>query len=169
MEFEDINITPIMNLFVILIPFLLLSAAFVKLAALDTKLPVAAADSSEEPKLALTLRITKKGYELAVMESRGKKRRASKPKLIKIPKREKAYDYDKLHKHLVMIKKRHPDEFQISMAPDNDTEYDAIIQTMDAVRKLGSSDPEIIRTGTDGKKVKANFLFPDIVFAAISG
>ncbi len=35
----EINITPVMNIFVILIPFLLLTATFVKIAIIDLSLP----------------------------------------------------------------------------------------------------------------------------------
>jgi len=40
-EAEEINLIPVMNLFVCLIPFLLLTAAFVKLGAVETELPKA--------------------------------------------------------------------------------------------------------------------------------
>ena len=38
-EPADINLTPVMNLFVVLIPFLLLSAAFFHVSVIPTSLP----------------------------------------------------------------------------------------------------------------------------------
>ena len=41
-ETKDVDVTPVMNVFVILIPFLLLMAVFTKIAIIDFSLPSAA-------------------------------------------------------------------------------------------------------------------------------
>lgn len=47
-EAEELNLIPVMNLFVCLIPFLLMSAAFVKMGAVDAETPSRGAPSSEQ-------------------------------------------------------------------------------------------------------------------------
>ena len=47
-EAEELNLIPVMNLFVCLIPFLLMSAAFVQLGAVDAETPSRGAPASEE-------------------------------------------------------------------------------------------------------------------------
>lgn len=48
-EADEINLIPVMNLFVCLIPFLLLTAAFVRLGAVETELPKAGELSEAKP------------------------------------------------------------------------------------------------------------------------
>ena len=70
---QEMNILPIMNVFMILVPFLLLSAAFIQLAIVDTSLPARGKSISsqdvetpkDKPKLNLTVFLQDDGFILA--------------------------------------------------------------------------------------------------------
>lgn len=56
---------PLMNLFIVLIPLLLLSAVFIEVSVIDMALPSAAeAASAEEARLDLTVRIGERAYRV---------------------------------------------------------------------------------------------------------
>lgn len=48
---DDLNLIPIMNLFVCLLPFLLLSAAFTQFGAVDSELPSSGSEKQEQAQL----------------------------------------------------------------------------------------------------------------------
>lgn len=113
------NIAPMMNLMVILIPLLLSSAEFVKIGAIELKLPESSqggGGGSEEKvkqKLNLGIVITKKGFNLFHYfkeqdKEKGKKQEAasSDKKSVEIPKKKGKYDYVALNAALAKVKKR---------------------------------------------------------------
>jgi len=54
----DIEVMPLMNLFIVLIPLLLLSAVFIEVSVIDMALPSSAeAANAEDARLDLTVRI----------------------------------------------------------------------------------------------------------------
>ena len=69
-EMQELNLTPIMNLVTILIPFLIMAAQFVNLAVIDSTLPAIGPpsteppDPNEEPPLNLSLAITTEGITI---------------------------------------------------------------------------------------------------------
>ena len=67
-EENELNITPVMNIFLILVPFLLLTAVFLKLSILEFSLPNSTqAGEAQKPQnnLVVTiLAISEKGFEL---------------------------------------------------------------------------------------------------------
>jgi biopolymer transport protein ExbD len=127
-EPEEMNITAFMNLMVILVPFLLITAVFSRITILELNLPAAAA-ASPEVKRELQLEITIRPDRLDVGD-----RRAG---LIKsLPKTDKGYDYNGLSKVLWQVKEQFPDKTSATILSLPDTPYDTLVQTMDAVRAM---------------------------------
>jgi len=178
-EGEPLNLIPIMNLLSILIPFLTLSAVFMKLAVLPTTLP--ATDSAEattaepekkdqeEPKerLNLTVSIIKDGFVVA--GSGGVLGNAKNDGGPTITKKNNDYDYEALTKKLMEIKGKYPEEKDAILIPEmnlteDDTKidipYQIIISTMDAIR---SAPEPVVDTDGDGKADKV--LFPGVIFS----
>lgn len=128
---EDINLTPVMNVFMILIPFILLTTVFVKTAIINVYLPGNASEKKEmdktNPERILTLSMTGEGFSFSGL---GKE--------IQPIKREGngAYDFKLLNSHIAALKGRYPDyeEAIILFAPD--TPYDLVIKAMDATREV---------------------------------
>ncbi len=114
------NIAPMMNLMVILIPLLLSSAEFVKIGAIELKLPEASqaggdSDNSEDKevaKLDLGIVITRNGFNLfhyfKKTEENVKNEKKEVPevdKKVEIPKKDGKYDYHTLNAALAEVKK----------------------------------------------------------------
>ncbi|MFQ5603223.1 MAG: ExbD/TolR family protein [bacterium] len=129
---QDLNITPVMNIFLILIPFLLLTAVFVKIAVLEFSLPSIESQTGEpvnqEQKAVVTiLAIKEQGFEL---KSQG-------VKFSFINKKEQKFDFQTLVEKLRAVKKRHKETEDIIIAPQEAIKYDTIIKVMDRCRENG--------------------------------
>ena len=163
-EWVHTNITPMMNLMVVLIPLLLTSAEFVKLGVIELNLPPAAVGpkaktmkglpQEERRKLDLAVTITDKGFfissSLAVLSGR----RKGEPS---VPLINGKYDFKTLSLELYEIKKKadgkFPDSNKIILMAEPDINYQTVVSTMDAARSV------VI----DGKIVE---LFPKVSLSA---
>ena len=146
-ELVHTNITPMMNLMVVLIPLLLTSAEFVRLGIIELNLPPAAVGPEAEmlaelpqedmKNLDLTITITDRGFfissSLAVLGGE----QAGEPS---IPLVDGVYDFQELSEKLYEIKtratSRFPDANQIIIMAEPDIDYQSVISTMDASRSM---------------------------------
>jgi len=132
----DVNLTAVMNIFLILIPFLILTAAFVKLAIIDFSIPTTGggSDSAQPPpkeKMILTVIDIKANGELQ-LKSTGSKFEPIHPTNTK-----ERYDYKKLASQLRELKFKYQAIEDIILIPDVEVKYDIIIQVMDQCRENG--------------------------------
>ncbi|MFQ5824269.1 MAG: ExbD/TolR family protein [bacterium] len=135
---EDVNITPVMNIFLILIPFLLLTAVFVKIAVIEFSLPSvdkkAGGSETKQNKAVVTiLAINEKGFEL-------KTQGAKYPIIFK---KHDNFDFQTLVAKLKEVKRLHKDAEDIIIAPQAYIKYDTIIKVMDRCRENGFSNISI--------------------------
>jgi len=113
------NIAPMMNLMVILIPLLLSSAEFIKIGAIELKLPEASqgggdagSDANEKAKLNLGIVVTEKGFNLyhyfkeTDTTSGEEDSTVNVKKDIEIPLKDGKYDYEALNSQLAEIKRK---------------------------------------------------------------
>ena len=142
----ELNITAFMNLMVVLVPFLLMTAVFSHITILDLNLPPPGSEADQPKKPPFELRLTIRSNMLVLSDNqRG---------LIKrIPKRDKAHNYALLKQTLKQIKARFPDKTALTILAEKNTRYDDLIQAMDASRSY--------QTLYQGEQVYAE-LFPDI-------
>lgn len=173
----ELNITPIMNLFVILIPFLLLSAVFIQVAVVPNSIPNIQAASSpklkEKKTLELQLIMNNAGYTIigrgGVLDlGSGKKFKGST-----IPKVNGEFDALTLNKVLYKIRQAHPSKAKdepLIVYPKANVKYQEIIQTMDAARELWDEGGQLAyKDGQDeeGNTIKVTTeLFPNVVIGA---
>ncbi len=144
----ELDITAFMNLMVILVPFLLITAVFSQVNILEMSLPKAAdeAQAPEEPP-AFLLEIVLRQDVIEVSDRPGRLLKA-------FPKREDgSYDFQAISKLLQILKSRFPDEQVAMLMLEPDVEYDYLIKMMDVVR--------VVEVEQNGKTVQAE-LFPDI-------
>lgn len=144
---EELNITTFLNLMVVLIPFLLLNAVFAQVSVLQLNLPSSEApppSEEDKPKLALEVLIYGDRYEVVD--------RNTGPLKI-VPSTDAGHDADALRGFLTEVKERFPDTTDVTLLAEDDTPYELLIQTMDAVRYY--------HVQINGQLVKRN-LFPDI-------
>ncbi|WP_207062812.1 biopolymer transporter ExbD [Motiliproteus sp. SC1-56] len=150
-EPPEIDVTAFMNLMVVLIPFLLLSAAFNHLTMFELYLPAASAEAQAEPDKrlpALTLELRATGISLQVDGRRD----------ALIPDLDGGEpDTQELQARLRPLKNRYPALTQISILSEAQIPYARIIEVMDAVRAM-----QIEESGP-GYRLE---LFPDIALGA---
>jgi len=131
---DDVNVTPVMNLFLVLIPFLLLTAEFIKISVHELALPSKSQQTTQAPEknkkelVIILLRIDEKGFEL----------KAPFMKPPKIPMQSgKKYDWAQLETELQKIKKRHGSTEDITIQPSELIQYETIVNLMDKCRDSG--------------------------------
>jgi biopolymer transport protein ExbD len=141
----EMNITAFMNLMVILVPFLLITAVFTRMTILELNLPPASSGSNaKKQELQLEVIIRKDALELGERSSGVLKR---------LERNEKGYDYKGLSQALQALKERFPDKTNITILSEPNTSYDTLVQVMDASRLLEKAQ---------GGSVVRYELFPDI-------
>ena len=132
-EETELNLTAVMNIFLILIPFLLLTAVFVRIAVLELTLPSldkkGPAAHTEQPKSTIIniLKISESGFELNSPEI----------KFQKLNKTETDYDWQALSSQLTRIKEKYPESEDILISSENSIRYHTIISVMDKCRDAG--------------------------------
>lgn len=126
-ETAELNITAFMNLMVILVPFLLITAVFSRLAVLELNLP----GSSDEP-----VEPEEQTFQLEVIVRQDKIEVGDRNQgLLGIyPNTGDGYDYAALAEKLAQLKERYPRKTDAAILLEQDISYDTIVQIMDTVR-----------------------------------
>ena len=145
-ETAELNITAFMNLMVILVPFLLITAVFSRLAILELNLPGSSTEPADPQELTFQLEVTVRQARIEVGDR-------NLGALGIYPNADDGYDYDALSKKLSEIKDSYPDKTDVSILLESEIPYDTLVQVMDRVRVA-----EIV--AEDG--VERKDLFPDI-------
>lgn len=126
MEAEEMNITAFMNLMVILVPFLLITAVFSRVAILELNLP-ASASGNPPPTQTVSIEVTIRRDALEVgSREQGVIRR--------IARRTDGAEFRELSDIMQSIKSRFPDKLDATVLAESDTAYDTLVQVMDSVR-----------------------------------
>lgn len=126
-EAEELNITAFLNLMVILVPFLLITAVFSRLTVLELNLPpLNAQNNSAEPiKLQLELVIREHSFDI---------QDANLGMIKRIERSGRASQWQQFSDAMVAIKTRFPDETGITLLLEPAIEYKTMIKVMDKVR-----------------------------------
>ena len=124
-ETPGLDVTTFLNLMVVLIPFLLISAVFSRVTIMELSVPTSAGESAlNKPNYTIEVIVRKAGLEIA----NGASVEAA------IPKKDEQYDMDMLSKILKRLKERYPEKEDATVLMEPEIEYNYLIQIMDAVR-----------------------------------
>jgi biopolymer transport protein ExbD len=145
-ETAELNITAFMNLMVILVPFLLITAVFSRLAILELNLPGSSTEPADPQELTFQLEVTVREAQIEVGDR-------NLGALGVYPNADDGYDYEALSQKLSEIKDSYPDKTDASILLESDISYDTLVQVMDRVRVA-----EIV----EEEGVVRKDLFPDI-------
>ena len=146
-ETAELNITAFMNLMVILVPFLLITAVFSRLTILELNLPGSSTEPVEPEEQVFQL-------EIIVRDDRIEVGDRNQGLLGVYPNSEAGeYDYQALTDKLVELKDRYEEKTDASILLESEIAYDTLVQVMDRVRIAESVEEESI--------VRRD-LFPDI-------
>lgn len=145
-ETPGLDVTTFLNLMVVLIPFLLISAVFSRVTIMELSIPDSSGGTSlNQPNLNIEVIVRKAGLEIA----NGNSVEAA------IANKEGQYDMDLLSRILVRLKERYPEKEDATVLMEPYIEYDYLIQIMDAVRGT--------RVKVDGsEEARKMVLFPNI-------
>jgi biopolymer transport protein ExbD len=133
----ELLLVPMIDIFTVLVTFLLMTAVFSRIAIMQIDLPSSAPAKPEEPKFRLEIIVRQDGFEL----SDGKQLIAS------IPKVNGAYDLNALNQHALAAKREHPDADTASVLSEPRVPYDELIQAMDAIRSAELPAADVLAAG----------------------
>jgi biopolymer transport protein ExbD len=117
---------PMIDIFTVLVTFLLMTAVFSRTVILQLNLPAAQTEFREPPP-GLQLEIMVRKDQLQVAD------RNTGP-LATLPNTAGGYNYDGLTDYLKRVKAKFPDKTDATILLEPDTLYDTVVQVMDRVR-----------------------------------
>lgn len=142
-----LEISAFLNLIVVLVPFLLSTAVFTRLAVVDMTLPAPGAPGAVQLEVdRLQLEVVIRADALEVGDRVGGLIR-------RIPNNSAGPDVAALNQLVRQLKLKFPQQRDASVLAEADTAYDRIVKVMDAVRSAHSMD---------GTQLMRAELFPDI-------
>ena len=144
----ELNITAFMNLMVILVPFLLITAVFSRLAILELNLPGSSSEPADPQEQTFQLEVIVRTDKIEVGDR-------NQGLLGIYPNSDDGYDYEALSTKLSELKDRYPQKTDAAILLEQDIAYDTLVQVMDRVRV----EEEIDETA---ESIVRSDLFPDI-------
>lgn len=166
-EPAELNITTFLNLMVVLVPFLLITAVFSRITILELSLPTdAGSNDTQKQQLMIEVIVRQKGIEIGngkQVLTRFPLLKESDVKLNIDDQGErdisKLYDLKLLSDFLVKIKGNYPDKTDATVLMEPDIEYRVLIRIMDAVRSTF-----VRQAGAEGEAdvLQQVVLFPNI-------
>ncbi len=164
----ELDILPFMNLMTLLIPFLLVSASFVSLATVGVAAPSYGTLEAPAEDLGLVIGVTDQGFVVRANEPLPGEQEVASIPLIDDPglcrirlcgsghdclAPETCHDGQELNELLLEVKRAHPGETSVVIAPEDDVSYQAVITAMDASREA---------IDEEGRRIS---LFPEVAMS----
>jgi biopolymer transport protein ExbD len=120
----ELLLVPLIDIFTVLVTFLLMTAVFSRIAIIELDLPSAGGAAVGAPAFRLEVIVRREGLELTNGSAR----------IAAIPKVDGAYDLATLARLALELKRDHPDVEDASVLLEPEIAYDDLIQVMDAIR-----------------------------------
>ncbi|HEX9291126.1 MAG TPA: biopolymer transporter ExbD [Anaeromyxobacteraceae bacterium] len=149
----ELNIVPYLDIVTNLVMFMLLSmTGLISLGVVNVSAPkiggdaaAAAQAASDQPKLLLTVAISRKGFYVAgasgVAGADAPTVDPARPPTVPL-RSDGKYDFDALTEQMKRVKERYPKETNVIFSADADVAYETLIQTMDACREAKQRQPD---------------------------
>ena len=141
----ELLLVPMIDIFTVLVTFLLMTAVFSRTVILQLNLPASQTEFKEPPPGLVLEVLVRKDLLLVADRNTGP--------LHTVPNNAGGYDYDALAEYLKFVKTKFPDKTDATILLEPDTAYDTLVQVMDRVR--------VFESGQGASLVQAE-LFPDI-------
>jgi biopolymer transport protein ExbD len=161
----ELLLVPMIDIFTVLVTFLLMTAVFSRIAIIELDIPSSASAAVVEPRFRLEVIVREEGLELT----------NGSALIAAIPKVNGEYDLKTLSELALSLKRDYPDADDASVLLEPDIAYDHLIQVMDAIRsaevpagtepKVAGQDPRGPETAvpqTGDRKPARVALFTDI-------
>lgn len=141
----ELEITTFLNLMVVLVPFLLITAVFSRITIQQLHLPEGNGGANNKPVVTVEVIVREKGLEIG----------NGKGVVARVPKVNGAYDFKRLSELLYKIKQNYPKKTDATILLEPNIQYEYMINTMDAVRS------KVMKAPGQTEPVQAE-LFPDV-------
>jgi len=147
----ELLLVPMIDIFTVLVTFLLMTAVFSRIAIMQIDLPSTAAAKPAQPQFRLEIIVRQDGFELT----------DGQQSIGTIPKASGAYDLNALTARVLDVKREHPTSEDASVLSEAKVPYDELVQVMDAIRsaELPATDALVagetgVQAGAGAKTVK---------------
>jgi biopolymer transport protein ExbD len=145
-ETPELDVTTFLNLMVVLIPFLLITAVFSRITVMELNLPTAASGSTpDKPQVTIEVIVRKNALQIG----------DGRHVVVSIPKEGDKHNLKKLSEYLMQLKSTYSDKDDATVLVEPDIEYEDMIHVMDAVRVIEVKQP-------DQEEIQKVELFPAI-------
>lgn len=132
-EQVELDVTTFLNLMVVLIPFLLITAVFSRITIQELNVPAQSVGGHKPDKPLVTIEVVIRKNELQMTD--GEKVTADMKKI------DGKYDIAALSKRLADLKEQYPQKQDAVILVEPDIEYDDVIRVMDAVKSEQVENP----------------------------
>lgn len=140
---HELDVTTFLNLMVVLVPFLLITAVFSRLTIVELNLPSSSGGASSiEDSFRVEVIVREAGIEITNGTSI----------IGSIPNKDDEFDLTTLSDFMVSLKRRYPEQDAASVLMEAHIPYDYLIRVMDIVRSV-----EVPREGEDVVELFALF------------
>ena len=146
-EQTELDVTTFLNLMVVLIPFLLVTAVFSRITIEELNLPTQAAGGNKPDKPAVSIEVIVRQQKLQI--TNGSQITAT------IPKVDGKYDIQKLSADLMTLKRKYSDKDDATLLVEPEVEYEDVIHVMDAMKVA------VVENKADGEPERID-LFPQL-------
>jgi biopolymer transport protein ExbD len=120
----ELLLVPMIDIFTVLVTFLLMTAVFSRITIMELDLPSAASGAVTEPRFRLEVIVREAGFELT----------NGSALIATVPKVNGEYDLKTLSQLALSLKQDYPDADDASVLLEPEIAYDHLIQVMDAIR-----------------------------------
>ena len=157
-EEPEINMIPVMNLFMVLIPFLLSSVSFLHIKAINTSIPVHADGPSisvqekVSRKITVVLEIKADQVRISTLSDTPNDLQVSEKEWVLPRSNKMGFKVAQVADHLRKLKQSYPDSDTMILIPDDEVTYWEIVQAMDCARADNSISlfPNVVLSGSLG-------------------
>jgi biopolymer transport protein ExbD len=163
----DLNLAPILDIIVSIVPLLLLSVAFIQVKMIDTSVPQVVAEAAkkanEKNETSVALKVSKnKGFVFEVT-------RDGKMTPVNVPNKGADWDMDGLNAAAFAIKQKDPQVFRVDLNPEADVELDKLVMVMDKLRTSPNNQKTAFKNPETGLVIETEMMFPEVLFANVVG
>jgi biopolymer transport protein ExbD len=124
---HEIDVTTFLNLMVVLVPFLLITAVFSRLTIVELNLPSSAGSATSiEDRFRVEVIVREDGIEIT----------NGSATIGSIPNKDEDFDLDTLSDFMVSLKRQYPNHDAASVLMEAHIPYDYLIRVMDIVRSV---------------------------------
>lgn len=162
----DINLAPILDIIVSVVPMLLLSVAFIQVKMIETPVPQVVAEAiqraDEKNETKINLKVMKSGFTFEVVKD-------GRAMPVSVPNKDGKWDLEALQAAAFQVKEQNTGVFRLDVAPDADVNLRDIVNVMDRVRKVPAERKIAFVDPQTNQKVETDLMFPNVLFANVIG